>query len=327
MRVGVRKILDVDETLDASVNVIVGSGASGTQAQYFFADAPGYTVIYDRNFHNFENVLRIAPAPKPINGGSDIVETRSITYNANGGSGSMATGHVVKGESYTLRANAFTRPGHKFVGWNTAANGSGTEFADGAAIEIVNNNITLYAQWWNPVNSPVSIWSGRGDVTVTIDIDHTRFVRLVLDEGVVDDNNYTVAAGSTVLTLKRNYLRTLASDTYTFFAEFTDIIAMFTVTVDIDIEAVATNIDVGDETPDIDVEDETPDIDVDDETPDIDVGDETPDIDDGDETPGTHVPETDDDSNTRIWVVLLLIAVLGVLAVIIVWVLKSRKTV
>jgi uncharacterized repeat protein (TIGR02543 family) len=267
MRVGVRKIPDVDETSDERVNVIVESGALRSQAQYFFADAPGYTVIYDANYEvtdddgntNFENVLRIVPAPK--------VETMSITYNANGGSGSMAPGHVITGGNYTLRANAFTKSDHEFIGWNTAANGSGTGFADGAVLERVNDNITLYAQWWSsnpiPVTPGTPEWTRKGDLTITIDADHTRFVQLVLDGSVVDDSNYTVAAGSTVLTLKESYLMTLTDSTYTFYAEFTNGIAMFVLTID------------------------------------------------------PNVPRTGDDSNTEIWVALLIISMLGIVGILV----------
>ena len=45
-----------------------------------------------------------------------------------------------------LTANAFTRTGYTFSGWNTAANGSGTAYADGATYSF-SADITLYAQW------------------------------------------------------------------------------------------------------------------------------------------------------------------------------------
>ena len=45
----------------------------------------------------------------------------------------------------SIAANTFTAPaGKMFVGWNTAANGSGTSYAVGAA---VSSNLTLFAQW------------------------------------------------------------------------------------------------------------------------------------------------------------------------------------
>jgi uncharacterized repeat protein (TIGR02543 family) len=45
-----------------------------------------------------------------------------------------------------LTANAFTRTGYSFAGWNTAANGSGTAYADAASYSF-SASVTLYAQW------------------------------------------------------------------------------------------------------------------------------------------------------------------------------------
>jgi uncharacterized repeat protein (TIGR02543 family) len=50
-----------------------------------------------------------------------------------------------------LTANILNRTGYTFSGWNTAANGSGTSYADGA-IYPFTTSITLYAQW--TANSP-----------------------------------------------------------------------------------------------------------------------------------------------------------------------------
>jgi len=45
-----------------------------------------------------------------------------------------------------LTLNTFTRTGYSFSGWNTAANGSGTSYADGASYPFTAD-ATLYAQW------------------------------------------------------------------------------------------------------------------------------------------------------------------------------------
>ena len=74
--------------------------------------------------------------------------TYSITFNANGGTGSMAAhAGICSGGSQTLRANTFENDGKVFTGWNTADDGSGTSYADGATISSITSNITLYAQW------------------------------------------------------------------------------------------------------------------------------------------------------------------------------------
>ena len=81
-----------------------------------------------------------------------------ITFNANGGSGTMAALQVDEGDSVTLTTNAYTYTGHTFDGWNTLADGSGTDYADEATI-TPSADITLYAKWaggvvwWSPAES------------------------------------------------------------------------------------------------------------------------------------------------------------------------------
>ena len=69
-----------------------------------------------------------------------------ITFDANGGEGTMGTRTVKPNEATTLTANTFTRADYDFAGWNTAADGTGTPYADKANI-TTNENVTLYAQW------------------------------------------------------------------------------------------------------------------------------------------------------------------------------------
>ena len=75
----------------------------------------------------------------------------TITFNANGGEGSMEPQRFEVGVDTALNANAFTREGYKFIGWNTAADGSGATYADEGAILELTGDMTLYAQWqfWN----------------------------------------------------------------------------------------------------------------------------------------------------------------------------------
>ena len=75
------------------------------------------------------------------NCGGTSLPTYTITYKANGGTGD----DIVAAETMTVANCTFTAPtGYEFSGWNTAADGSGTDYAVGRAI---NANVTLYAQW------------------------------------------------------------------------------------------------------------------------------------------------------------------------------------
>ena len=72
----------------------------------------------------------------------------TITFDANGGTGTMAVQTIGETDTFTtLTANGFTKTGYTFDGWNTAADGSGTSYADQATEAGANGNITLYAQW------------------------------------------------------------------------------------------------------------------------------------------------------------------------------------
>lgn len=70
----------------------------------------------------------------------------TVTYNANGGSGEMKAQTAEEGTEITLTANAFTREGYTFSGWNTVADGKGTDHADKSTFKLTEN-ITLYAKW------------------------------------------------------------------------------------------------------------------------------------------------------------------------------------
>lgn len=77
--------------------------------------------------------------------------TYTVTFDANGGEGSMAAQKFTVGEAQPLQANAFTRTDYSFTGWNTKKDGSGTDYADEAIVKdlatTAGATVTLYAHW------------------------------------------------------------------------------------------------------------------------------------------------------------------------------------
>lgn len=72
----------------------------------------------------------------------------SVIFNGNGSDGgTMANQTIAAFATATLTANAFTRTGYTFTGWNTAADGTGTSYANSASYTMGTANVTLYAQW------------------------------------------------------------------------------------------------------------------------------------------------------------------------------------
>ena len=70
----------------------------------------------------------------------NVIETYTVTYKANG----SGEEDIVDNNASTVAANTFVYSGHKFTGWNTESDGTGTNYSVGGA---VNADLTLYAQW------------------------------------------------------------------------------------------------------------------------------------------------------------------------------------
>ena len=75
-----------------------------------------------------------------------VTQTHTIHFDSNGGEGSMNDQTVNEFEPTELQSNVFVREGFVFEGWNTAADGSGDYYADGATVTLLDD-LTLYAQW------------------------------------------------------------------------------------------------------------------------------------------------------------------------------------
>lgn len=84
----------------------------------------------------------------------------TISYNSNGGTGTMASDTVSTGGKATIKSNTFTKTGYKFVGWTTKSDGtddgygwnpgwSGTWNYDNGQYGIANDKLVLYARWDN----------------------------------------------------------------------------------------------------------------------------------------------------------------------------------
>lgn len=90
------------------------------------ATATNYTVTYDSGSNQYQTGV-----------------TTGTTPNSNS---------VVAGSTYTASINSgnLARQGFIFNGWNTSLDGTGTQLVAGSGTVLVNNNITLYAQWSIP---------------------------------------------------------------------------------------------------------------------------------------------------------------------------------
>lgn len=77
------------------------------------------------------------------------VQTFTVTYNSNGGSGTITDSNSPydSGATVTVKSNSFTAPtGKEFNHWDTKDDDTGTDYAPAATFTI-SANTTLYAQW------------------------------------------------------------------------------------------------------------------------------------------------------------------------------------
>ena len=130
------------------------------------------------------------------------VVTYTLTFDANGGTGSMTPKTGLTGE-YTLPANEFTAPsGKEFKGWSLTTDGEIVTKVD------MTENRTVYAIWEDIIYS-YEFLESTGEQTIdgkansfkiVIDADDTKFVSLEIDGALYEkDADYTVKHGSTII--------------------------------------------------------------------------------------------------------------------------------
>ena len=76
--------------------------------------------------------------------GTMPASAKVVTFNANGGTGSMQDQVAIAAEN--LSPNSFDNPGHAFLGWSTSQNGSVNDYVDGASYDFLADT-TLHARW------------------------------------------------------------------------------------------------------------------------------------------------------------------------------------
>ena len=160
----------------AALEQLLDSGFSGEEAWLTFqavyaddSDADTYTLTYDANY----------------SGGRD----KSYDYEV-GEDGRVRV---------TVEENMFRRSGYTFTGWNTRANGNGTDYEEGERLTLTGD-LTLYAQWrkngstgTDTTSYTIDASASRGgDISpegrVFVARGNDRTFRITADEGYVIDD-------------------------------------------------------------------------------------------------------------------------------------------
>ena len=90
------------------------------------------------------------------------IRSFTVRYSGNGGEGTPDGSTETFGDSVLVSPTEPTRTGHIFTGWNSRANGTGTDFASNARFSMPAEDLTLFAQWRKVTPVPSGIPSSAG---------------------------------------------------------------------------------------------------------------------------------------------------------------------
>ena len=141
------------KTKDISISKTISWNRGSTSASKGMIFVVSMTRVSDQTeFRESANFTITVPA----------LPTYTNTYKANGGTGSDQTQTHQHGVSFAAKpANTFSRTNYVFKNWNSAANGSGSQYTAGSTYTY-NANLTLYAQWYAPYTVSYNANGGSG---------------------------------------------------------------------------------------------------------------------------------------------------------------------
>jgi uncharacterized repeat protein (TIGR02543 family) len=111
-----------------------------------------------------------------------------ISFDGNGGTGTMSSQSFTKGSTVVLSGSSFYREGYEFMGWTDASGSSTVGYTAGMSYVFPARDLTLYAVW------------AKGVLTRTLSADETwensspLATRIVVPSGIT----LTIKAGTTV---------------------------------------------------------------------------------------------------------------------------------
>ena len=124
---------------------------------------------------------------------------KTISYNANGGQGTVPESvQGIGGTVITLPSgDTLSKTGYAFIGWNTEADGKGTDYEAGSEFTIGDSNQTLYAKWEaNTYVITLKTYNGEGDGYINVKYDsYIPDLKIPEREGYTFNGYYTEVEG------------------------------------------------------------------------------------------------------------------------------------
>ena len=165
-------VLSLDNASGDSISKDIsnfGSGSNSASASESSMDIASVTGQFSHITLDFPSKTFITEFSCSLNytikaGGGPV--TFTVSYSANGGSGTMVDGDspYSSGSTVTILDNEFTRSGYVFDHWDTKADDSGTDYNEGDTF-VISASTTLYAQWASAYTVSYDANGGTGTMT------------------------------------------------------------------------------------------------------------------------------------------------------------------
>ena len=187
---------NIEEVSKSSgVTVKTAPSASGTMATFDVAfTSPGDSIEYDITIKNNGTLDAVIDSIKTTDTGSD-----AIKFEVSG---------VTEGD--TLAKQATTKVKVK-ISYDSSVTTQPTSLSRTLTLNIIYVQNVSYSI----TDKPTSSVDDSSDVVFRSEANVASFVRVEVDNKVVDPANYTVTEGSTIITLKKEFLATLTTGTHT----------------------------------------------------------------------------------------------------------------
>ena len=197
-------------TYTISYNANGGSGAPSSQTKYqnqnltLSSTTPtrtGYTFLGWSTSSTATSATYSAGGTYTANASATLyavwkINTYTISYNANGGSGAPSSQTKYYNQTLTLSTTKPTRSGYTFLGWSTSSTATSATYSSGGSYTS-NSNATLYAVWSaNPVTYTIS-YNANGGSGAPSSQTKTQGVNLTLSSVKPTRTGYTFLGWST----------------------------------------------------------------------------------------------------------------------------------
>ena len=180
-----------------------------TRENYIFV---GWNTVADGNGTSYtdgESVTGLAGIGETVTLYAQWTPTYTVHFDANGGEGTMADQTFGIGLAQALTANAFTREGYYFDGWNTQTDGLGATYDDGASVTDLTTTpgatVNLFAKWGKYVTADYVDASGEAQTMSDckeITPDHmptTLSGNYIVSESVTYTSKVTLSGNTTII--------------------------------------------------------------------------------------------------------------------------------